>query len=162
MIVIEGMDNSGKSTLARWIADAFGDCAIQESEGPPRDGNEMNERVRRYAKFQRTLFVRHPCVSNPIYDMARPADRRGAIEQQLIDDFYADRPLLIYCDPLDRGLDTHEVKDHDTLEHLDQITRGYNTLVEGYRRWALRHAHMVYRIGDDMELLTARILREEV
>src|ERR1043166_7927791 len=71
VIVIEGMDNSGKSTLARVIADHMG-LAIQESEGPPRSADEINERVDRYSSMRDThLFVRHPCVSNPIYDCGR-------------------------------------------------------------------------------------------
>src|SRR3546814_9756983 len=42
MIVIEGMDNSGKSTLAEAMASYMG-LIVQESEGPPLDAREINE-----------------------------------------------------------------------------------------------------------------------
>ena len=156
MIVIEGMDNSGKSTLALRMAD-YMDLLVQESEGPPQSPEEINERVERYAVMQDRLFVRHPCVSNIIYDTFRPIQRQGWINPGNIMNFYDARPVLIYCDGGVRGLQGHIEKTHDDGDHIEMITKNYNDLLQQYRLWAGEHAHFVYRIGDDMDTLVSTV-----
>lgn len=149
MIIIEGMDNSGKSTLALHIARRLG-LQVQESEGPPRSAQEINDRCRRYATLENTLLVRHPVVSNAIYGHFRPEG--DPITADIREQFYDARHLIIYCDPVDRPLDDgHVVKDHDTPEHLALIRAQKVEIAALYRGWAIRHAHIVYRIGDDMD-----------
>jgi Holliday junction resolvasome RuvABC ATP-dependent DNA helicase subunit len=72
-IIIEGMDNSGKSTLGEFIGEKLG-YYIQDSEGPPINQAEILLRLERYRRMHDTLFIRHPIVSNPIYDSARPPE----------------------------------------------------------------------------------------
>ena len=149
MIIIEGMDNSGKSTLAAHIARRLG-LRVQESEGPPRSAQEINERCLRYETLQNTLLVRHPAVSNAIYGHFRTEG--DPISPDIRERFYAAGHLIIYCDPLDRDLnDGHVVKDHDTPEHLAMLNQQKRQITQLYRGWAVRHAHIVYRIGDDMD-----------
>ena len=156
MIIIEGMDNSGKSTLAAAMADYMG-LIVQESEGPPRSAEEINERVDRYAVMANRLFVRHPCISNPIYDQVRGDGTERMITPGRIMLFYEAKPIIIYCDAGTRGLGAHVLKEHDTPEHIEQITLNYKKLLYLYRQWAAEHAHFVYRIGDDMEGLIATV-----
>lgn len=147
MIIIEGVDNSGKSSLARYLA-SYLNCSIKESEGPPRDPAEFDARIRKYdAMKPNTIVVRHPIISESIYcllrdgqDIIDPAHRQRLAEK---------KPLVIYCDPLDRGMADHVVKDHDSPEHLERLTDRYTTLLGAYRSWAYRSAHLIYRIGDD-------------
>lgn len=163
MIVIEGMDNSGKSTLAQKIMEFMAKdrpLTIQESEGPPKGSGEMNARVERYMGMKGTIFVRHPCVSNPLYDLVRPEEERGAIRKDLIEQFYQHRPLFIYCDPLSRGLTNHVEKAHDDPEHIRRITEQYGVLINAYRTWAIYKAQMLYRIGDPIGPLIHRIYRD--
>lgn len=148
MIVIEGMDNSGKSTLAKRLAGSLG-LSIQESEGPPLSNQEINERIDRYSLLEKTLFVRHPCVSNNIYDQVRGDGTRRGVTADRTASFYSARPTLIYCDAGTRGLSAHVLKDHDTEEHIEAITHNYNKLLYLYRQWAAEHAHFIYRIGDN-------------
>lgn len=154
MIVIEGMDNSGKSTLAEAMATYF-DLIVQESEGPPRSDEEINERVDRYEKMEERLFVRHPCISNEIYGKMRPEGNPITPGRTMI--FYEACPTLIYCDAGNRGLEAHIAKAHDTKRHLKNIEKNYNKLLELYRLWASQHAHFIYRIGDDMDQLIATV-----
>src|SRR3546814_7660024 len=70
MFVIEGMDNSGKSTLAEAIASYMGLIA-QESEGSPLDAREINDHVDRYEDMTDRMYVRHALVSNAIYGQVR-------------------------------------------------------------------------------------------
>lgn len=154
MIVIEGMDNSGKSTLAEHMAE-YMELIIQESEGPPRSDEEINERVDRYEGMKDRLFVRHPCISNAIYGQVRPEGNPITPGRTML--FYEARPCLIYCDAGVRGLGAHVEKAHDTKKHLKDITDNYQKILYLYRQWAAEHAHFVYRIGDDMDQLIATV-----
>lgn len=71
--------------------------------------------------------------------------------------FYEANPILIYCDAGDRGFDGHVLKDHDTPEHQKLIATRQEELLREYRLWAAKHAHFVYRIGDDMDRLIATV-----
>jgi hypothetical protein len=154
MIVIEGMDNSGKSTLGEALAE-YMNWLVQESEGPPRSSEEINERVDRYAVMADRIFVRHPVPSNAIYGQVREEGDLVTPGRRI--EFYEAKPLLVYCDAGERGLDAHIIKAHDTDKHLDDITRNYRKLLDLYRLWAAQRAHFIYRIGDDMELMIRQI-----
>jgi len=154
MIVIEGMDNSGKSTLAQALADYIG-LNIQESEGPPKSDDEINARVDGYATLTQTLFVRHPVISNSIYGKFRPEGDPITPGRAML--FYESKPTLIYCDAGDRGFEGHVLKDHDTEVHQKLLATKQEELLKEYRLWAARHAHFIYRIGDDMDQLIATV-----
>lgn len=154
MIVIEGMDNSGKSTLAIEIGKSMG-IGVVESEGPPRSAIEINERVDKYHAYDEIVFVRHPCVSNAIYGQVR--EEGNPITPDRTKRFYQRNPLFIYCDAGQRGLTTHVIKEHDTSKHIKDITDNYNKLLYLYRQWAAENSHFVYRIGDDMYRLIVAI-----
>jgi len=154
MIVIEGMDNSGKSTLANAMAD-FMSLIVQESEGPPKSDDEINERVDRYSTMEDRLFVRHPVVSNAIYGAFREEGNPITPGRTML--FYEAKPILIYCDAGERGFDGHVLKDHDTERHQRLINNHQEALLREYRLWAAQKAHFVYRIGDDMDQLIATV-----
>lgn len=151
MIVIEGLDNSGKSTLAKVIAHRLG-YNIQESEGPPKSQEEINSRVERYNMMPRnTIFVRHPSISQPIYALCRETATEQ-VDELLVKEFISKRPLMIYCDPLRRGLSGHVEKDGiDRADHVSAIGKHYDKLLLAYRKWAIKNALIVYRIGDPMD-----------
>lgn len=154
MIVIEGMDNSGKSTLGAALAEYL-DLVVQESEGPPLSDEEINERIDRYETMTDRLFVRHPVISNAIYGKFRPEGNPITPGRTML--FYEAQPLLIYCDAGLRGFDGHVVKDHDTLRHQQLLSEHQAALLQQYRLWAAQHAHFIYRIGDDMNELISTV-----
>jgi predicted HAD superfamily Cof-like phosphohydrolase len=149
MIVIEGPDASGKSTLAQYLADAL-DAPIKPGEGPPKFPGELCQRVKRYRELPpNTIFDRHPVVSEEVYCYA--LRRSLDLSLEAMQAFYSQHPILIYCDPLLTTLTHHVAKDHDTPEHLLALSENYERLVTAYRNWAFSHAHIIYRIGDDPE-----------
>ena len=161
-IVVEGIDNSGKSTLVRKLSAKFPEFNVQPGEGPPRDGENINDRIRKYENYDGLwLFDRHPVVSQPVYGSIN--ENVQTVEPQLTEEFYNfTAPLFIYCDPLDRGLAAHAARtdedNHiDTPEFLAKLEQNYNTMLEQYRMWAVTHAHLVYRIGDDPDLIVGYI-----
>lgn len=146
MIIIEGPDAAGKSTLAKVIARHTG-YNIQESEGPPRSDNDLDERCGRYAQMTGTLFVRHPAISNPIY---RVIHGKPGPSDSVIEELYRRKPFIIYCDPGERGLTDHVIKPGEDHEFLEKLQAKQWLIREEYRKWAIDRAHLVYRIGDDM------------
>ena len=144
-IVLEGPDGSGKSTLAGQIAQVLGRL-VQPSEGPPKYPGELNERIRRYAFFDGIIFDRHPVISQTIYATIR-ANNEERVDHQLEADFYNEHNIFIYCRATHLG--KHVTKEHDTPEHLEKIERNYEAIIGHYDAWALSHANLIYRIGDD-------------
>lgn len=154
--VIEGIDGSGKSTLARSLAQTLG-LTIQESEGPPKFRGEMNQRVKRYFTMERTLFVRHPCISQPLYTRCVRREEDIGVNPDLIEAFYAAKPIVIYCDPIAENLDNHVVKEGEDPAHLKALDERYSDLLTAYRLWAAQNALVCYRIGDPVDRLVRMI-----
>lgn len=146
MIIIEGPDASGKSTLARHLAEVLS-TDIFVGEGPPRYSGDIPQRLERYDQLPpSTICDRHPAVSEDIY--SRAIGRPTELTQAHMDAFYQQDHLLIYCDP--QVIARHITKPHDTHEHLEAVSKNRPQLVAFYRQWAIAHAHVVYRIGDDV------------
>lgn len=155
MIVVEGVDNSGKSTLIRALRVVLPDWHVQGSEGPPKHQGEMDERVRRYLDTQphTMIYDRHPCVSQPIYGMMRT--HIDPIDPHLINIFYGLGPFFIYCDGGERGMKHHIFNpETDTPEHLEAVQENYNRLLDAYRQWAAKYAILSYRVGDSVSRIT--------
>lgn len=145
MVIIEGIDASGKSTLGKILARRLGYTLI-ESEGPPRYTGEINDRIKRYLSIPNALFVRHPAISQPIYERLRGDE--AMTDPYLIREVYDQCKLFVYCDPLERGLEGHVVKDGENPDHLAKVQSKYHVLLGMYRNWAIQHAQVFYRIGD--------------
>lgn len=148
-IVLEGPDNAGKSTLAKIIGDTMG-WPVVGSEGREKYAGEINDRIKRYFQDyqEKHIFDRHPVVSQGIYRMLH---HKTAVDEALEEAFYDANPLLIYCRPpsIERGLDGHIAREDDDDEYLKTVEDNYRQLVQAYDDWALKHAFLLYRIGDD-------------
>lgn len=152
-IVIEGPDATGKSSLARVLAEATG-YKIVESEGPPTKMGEIAQRIERRELMTDTIFVRHPIISHPIYEAARMTRARGVGIGEVITPsakrrFYASNAIIIYCHSLNPH--PHIAKPHDSHDHILMINDERNLIHDLYARWGLIRAHIVYRIFDDMQ-----------
>lgn len=154
MIILEGPDAAGKSTLAEVIATRL-QLEIKQGDGPPKGPGEIIERCVRYAEFDNVIFDRHPIISEPIYSKLRAIDPPNVIPHWMIEAFYKRQPMLIiFCDGV-RGLSSHVVKEGESPEHIEALRQRYNDILQSYRRWAQKHAHVYYRIGDDMQAIVA-------
>lgn len=147
-IIVEGLDASGKSTLGAIVGRNLGYTVI-ESEGPPKYKGEMNHRLERYLALPNAVFVRHPAVSQVLYGRMR--NDSEVLDEHLVREVYSRCRLFIYCDPLNRGLINHRVKDGESTDHVRAIHDNYDRLLRMYREWAIEHAHVIYRIGDDVQ-----------
>ena len=150
-IILEGPDNSGKSTLAQYVAARTGRTIIA-SEGPEKWPGEINERIRRYEQHTDVLFDRHPCVSQPIYGQIR---KNTPVEPTLLERFYQRPALFIYCEG--RGLEEHVLKEHDSPEHVTAVIEKHEWLCDQYLLWALEHSNLRYRVGNSIPDLLDKI-----
>lgn len=146
-IVLEGPDASGKSTLAHSLSLAFNRLTIN-SGGPEKYPGECNTRILEFLTHEDVIFDRHPAISEPIYCQFRGT--RGP-DTEMVQRFYDSKPLIIYCvrDSKSTLESLHQVKDSDTKKHLENITRYDGEIVQAYGDWAMQHARLIYRIGDD-------------
>ena len=162
IVVVEGPDNSGKSTLVSHLASKLGVHYVP-GEGPAISEQEINKRVERYHGMDNVVFDRHPCVSQAIYNNFRKDGFK--VDFDLTIEFYRRNPLIIYC----RGQDTlqgHRVKEHDRrtdaegVSHENLVKRHHTEICMLYDNWALNHAHVMYRIGDGFDRITSFVADE--
>lgn len=146
-IILEGPDNSGKSTLAEHLGTFMG-LEVVKSEGREKWPGEVNDRIRRYnSQYNKVIYDRHPVVSQTLYNLIKT---NTPVDEELLQQFYQEKNILVYCRPLiERKMEGHVAKDYDEPEYLATIEEKYGPLVKLYDEWALSHAHFLYRIGDD-------------
>ncbi len=133
-IILEGPDSTGKSTLARIIAQHV-PFKIKGGEGPSKSTDEIRERATRYLRMDNTVFDRHPCVSEPIYGSFR--EPPTFLPKPVIDFFYQSRPFFIYCHGTAPG--EHQLKNYDTEEHVGMLDINDMNIRDAYRKWAFVH-----------------------
>lgn len=154
-IILEGPDNAGKSTLAAHLSDAL-DIDVQHSGGPSKWPGEVNSRCFEFNQRRMTqLFDRHPAISQNIYVEALNNNGELVTEENVAE-FYDSHPLIIYCKNV-RGVEGHEQSEHSSPEYFEQVSANMERLGQLYDDWAVEKAHIVYRIGDDMDRIVALV-----
>lgn len=153
-VIIEGPDGTGKSTLARFLGHQLR-MNIQESEGAPVTVDELTDRVGRYNLFTNTIFVRHPLISNPIYDQLRMLGDKQTVGTPKLP---LPRAITIYARPRDTVLPhNHLPNQHDSDVHLSLIDRYYPQLCAMYDKWGKAYADLHYVIGDNVNRIANTI-----
>lgn len=135
MIVVEGYDCTGKSTLVDKIQGWTG-FTTTHTGGPPQDLNHVRRCLARHAVLMTQPVVqdRVTHVSEGVYGMlTRPS--MAALALSRVSDLRFAR-LLIYCRPdirtiLDRLVD-HRVKAHDTDEHIKYVLASAQAMIAIY------------------------------
>lgn len=97
MIILEGVDSSGKSTLGRVIHERYG-WPLIPSRGPAKSPEEIADRLREYDMMGPSMiFDRHPVISESIYGPL--AGRPQSLQPIHYAKFWTGSHLLIYCRP---------------------------------------------------------------
>jgi len=105
MIVVEGMDNSGKTTLVSRLRFATG-ASVIKSCGPQEDYKDLFLWTRQQLERPNTrplyIYDRFTIISDPIYSSVI-RDKNPFFEHPegrlLIEEFLKQEPLIIYCNP---------------------------------------------------------------
>lgn len=160
-IILEGPDGGGKTTLGLYLAEKL-DMIHKPSEGPEKYPGEINERIKRYAVIDDTRFIydRHPCISQVAY--AVNVHAQTTPDDDLLAEFYARTDqLIIYCRPNMAEVVHTADREWDTAEYTASINKNYTGLMRWYDEWAVRRAHIIYRVGDmeNLDLLLKGVFK---
>jgi hypothetical protein len=127
MIIIEGIDATGKSSLAQKISDHTG-WPIKESEGPEKFPGEIITRMKLYLGLPHTtIFDRHPVISQCIYG---PLKKQISSPPFLLQELKRVKPLIIQASSINKG--AHKVKEYDTPSHINLIESKKEEIIKAY------------------------------
>lgn len=128
MIVLEGCDGAGKSTLGEQLAKAYQLPLVHQKGGPNRTQEELFADMRERNERQKTelvIYDRIPIISENVYGKILRGHSRMENPEGLVmfNQWIETKPLLIYCRPPVSRLVNSELikKEHDSAEHIDQL-----------------------------------------
>lgn len=134
MIIIEGPDGAGKSTLIRRLQDENPELQLAPractSLGGPLHGDALLEWLRDYGAMYGYIYDRHPCISGAVYGAVRAdppdASLRGRLNG-LIWEIH-ENARVIYCRP-----PRHEiVKAVNDTAQLEGVSRQIHSIIDTY------------------------------
>ena len=145
MIIVEGPDSSGKSTLIQKLSSRLPLIHIKPiKHGPPVDAEDLYERAKyilmEATKYQNNTIVdRFGLIGEAIYGpVCRGKDMWAEIpekRQEIFSAFNTLNPFIIYCRPpanIIANLANHEVKEYDTPEHLKTLKDNQALIIRSY------------------------------
>lgn len=151
MIILEGPDHSGKSTLAAELAKALGYIVIHPGGAPKTPTQElifmMEQKAITY-NHNAIIHDRVTCISQPVYNTMRGDGTNGDQYIPYIRQLEVNpNVVIVYCrPPLDKmlGLENHEVKAHETVEHVRMVEQNQRQLVASYDAIMANILHIKY------------------
>lgn len=168
VIVIEGPDGAGKSTLAQDLSDYF-QWPIIHTGGPIRSRSEFLKKVVTYNLMSPeapVIYDRIPYISDQIY--APIAGHKSATSGSELNYMLERiRPVIVYCALTDNESMSRRIsiehKEHKTYEHLNQIQANHNEIVQRYYQLFsnLHYSHVLHFnwMKDDIRNLMQEINR---
>lgn len=166
LVIVEGPDGAGKSTLIQNLV-ALGGFVSAHTGGPPRDKQDLEDKL---AKVTASLDAagpnilvldRHPAVSDPIYSKvtgSRSFVTPGELSKQIWDL----NPVFVYCrgtaDSMRENI-SRSPKAHKPSEHLLKVIQKHGEIVKLYDAFFAQAPHIRYDWQRDSVLELAKVLR---
>lgn len=151
-LILEGPDNAGKSTLARFLQDHVPHVVYMHPGGAPKDMAAEAKCVEDQASFllnnEFCILDRTTTISQRVYNPDPTADRYRAEQLRRMQDLGA---LVVYCRPSTdqmMAVDKFLWKDYDTEEHKQKIIQRQHEFIQRYDEIMRRTAHVAYDFGD--------------
>ena len=146
MVIVEGPDNAGKSTLIKQLIKEIGLVEIPRiAHGPTRSIKDLYDRtfdiIDKATRFRsrRIIIDRFSLIGEDIYGpVLRNKNLWDCMPRDKIKFWKAVNllnPFIIYCrPPLDtlKNMETHQVKVYDTHEHLKKVLERQELIVNAY------------------------------
>ena len=166
MIIIEGPDNAGKSSLAKKLSELLG-IDVHHSGGPPKTDSEIMSRhyfvINGLIKNINIILDRVPCISDQVYG---PLIRGySPLESHHLALFVEHLKIpIIYCRPPTKVLMTveegHESHGHDTPEHIQGIKTHARAIISSYDKFISMIPHVTYDFTGEGSLVSVDDLVE--
>jgi hypothetical protein len=141
IIVLEGPDNAGKSTLATMLAKDL-NIEVVHPGGPPANIADAlircGEQAMIFQMGEHVSFIydRVTCVSDQIYrGVAEYCMSFGLFQADLMSEVEAGNVLIVYCRPPNRvvkDFSSHVMKDHETAEVVEHAKRNVDRIIFEY------------------------------
>lgn len=145
MIILEGYDNSGKSTLAALLHETTGFEVRHPGPAPKNFRDEFCCLVEQASNAPINVIQdRVTSVSSQVYQNKLFNERYMAWLNGMLNTPHC---VLIYCrPPIEKILDFtgHQIKDYDTPEHLEKVKGKAIETVESYDLVMKQVPHIVY------------------
>lgn len=136
MIILEGPDSSGKTTLAHALSEIF-NLPVHHFGGPPEDPAELRDRIEfMFDEHSDRIFDRIPLISEQVFSILRNWNGMNVLTKA--NAYYVRlleiRPILIYCRPPEDKLVHcyHEIKEYDSEDHIKAVEANKKALMERY------------------------------
>ena len=152
-IIIEGPDNAGKSTLAQELGNLL-KYPVFHAGGPP----ETNELAIKFC-FQQIKLLDYAVILDRVTPISRQIYENRFSDPELTDFLKTmatnKNTIIIYCRPPNETLmdmDNHQIKDHDSSEHIAYVLENHHNFIELYDRLMNRTQHFLYDWTMDIDL----------
>lgn len=141
MVVVEGADNSGKTTFAKSLGMAYFSAGAA-----PNDAKELKACLRdqRNRAGMHCVQDRLTCISQQVYSDAPEACLLMRDLEEIVE---IPQLIVVYCRPPERtlmDLSTHQQKSYDTEENMEKIARRQMEYVQRYDDLMERIPHVLY------------------
>ncbi len=140
MIVLEGPDLSGKSTIMNLFREATG-LPSHHFGPPPKTKDEILNRIE--CPPPNVVFDRHPCISEQVYSILR-LEGQLLSSNELTERFLEMNPLVVFCDP---GIDYLLSKMHFLKAKAHKSTDHVGKVEQNYRHIYARYQGLMHNIG---------------
>jgi hypothetical protein len=133
VIILEGPDGGGKSTLQALLAKRYPKWKAEHSGGPIKSSEDYETRSRdlmdgdRRRIMDRCMFISEG-VYAPVFDRALPPDyhQRARLFRVMV------RPLVVWCLPQNYNLEDQSNPAFDTPEYVEKIRKRHALLAQRY------------------------------
>lgn len=164
MIIIEGMDNTGKTTLISRIVNKFPQLELIKSPGP--DQADQPTWIRNeLQKTNQRVYDRFPLISEEIYGPEiRGYSALGDNWSPLWTELIKQDPLIIYCRP-PRDVILKTLYDREQMEGVTSHSRNLINLYDSFfRRYVQDRTRLrVYNfVEDPMGHEILKVIEEEL
>lgn len=131
-IIIEGMDNTGKTVLASRLAAEF-DLPVITREGASREPSDLLRQILTYLVLDpMVIYDRHPLLTEAVYGII--LRDRDIFEPPITWGMYLDRlwenePFIVYCrPPVEAITNFTDGQMSGVVEHAEELVGAYDRL----------------------------------
>lgn len=162
MIILEGPDLSGKSTIGKKLETLLG-MPIYHFGGPPIDGVDLKNRIE-YAP-KNYIYDRHPAISEQVYGTLK--GRQSVIPPTILTQHLIDNdPLIFYCDPgleyLETKLHCLNTKPHKKEDHVRRVKENYTYIYNKYEEVMTSLSYVLMVVKVDFRYVTNEQLKGKI